>query len=225
MPSINWQEVTRHGSIVRLVRQGDHCIKVKENDQYRWLEINGIMQSLMKLNEPASPPLPPHQAISQIFPPTQGSGVALELGLGGGTMQRYFARHRPNWQLTSVEIDPLILELFREHFAPQQSNNKSILERAERIITRFDDNSVNGLIIDICTDEGLPEFLSDRYFWLEVERVLAPNPTVAVNLIPKDEQEWLRVTDLMRAILSVPLGWIQIPNHLNMLVVSEPETN
>lgn len=221
MSSTNWQEATRHGSIVRLLRQGDHCIKVKENDQYRWLEINGIMQSLMKRNSPATPVLPPHQAVQQIFPPESGAGFALELGLGGGAMQRYFAHYRPNWQLISVEIDSLIIELFEQYFSPQDSNNQVLHNRAERAISQYDDNAFNGLVVDICTDEGLPEFLSDIYFWHEVERVLAPQATVAVNLIPKDEAEWERVTSAMRSALTIPLGWIQVPNHLNMLVVSD----
>ncbi|MBW8191166.1 hypothetical protein K0504_08975 [Neiella marina] len=221
MSSTNWQEATRYGSIVRLLRQGDHCIKVKENDQYRWLEINGIMQSLMKLNTPAAPVLPPHQAVQQLFPPEQNKGFALELGLGGGAMQRYFAHYRPNWQLISVEIDAVIVELFQEHFAPENNPNQVIHNRAERAITEYDDDAFNGLVVDICTDEGLPEFMSDVYFWAEIERILAPNPTIAVNLIPKDEQEWQRVTDAMRSVLTAPLGWIQVPNHLNMLVVTE----
>ena len=218
---MSWQEATRYGNIIRLIKQGDHCIKVKQNDQYRWLEIDGIMQSLMSLQAPSAPVLPPHQAMTQIFPKSDQSGFALEFGLGGGAMQRYFAANRPQCTLTSVELSETILELFHQHFAPEHSGNKTIQGRAERIVLEFLDDSVTDLIIDICTDEGLPEFLSDPLFWQETERVLAPNANLAVNLIPQNHEEWERVTQLMREILTVPLGWIQIPQHLNILVVSD----
>lgn len=223
MPTHSWQEATRHGKIIRLINQDSQSIRIKENELYRWLEINGIMQSLMKLNDPAYPVLPPHQAMLEVLPKDEGQGQALELGLGGGAMQRYFQRYRPNWQLTSVELNPLIIDLFREHFQPTQSHNKQLLGRAELAIQNIKSQSLNTLIVDICTDEGLPPFLSEPSFWQEVTRVLKPNAELAVNLIPSSVEEWEQVTDLMRETLELPLGWIQVPGHLNIVVVSAPE--
>lgn len=224
MPQHSWQEATRHGQIIRLLHQDSQCIKVKENDQYRWLEIDGVMQSLMKLNDPATPVLPPHQAMLEVLPVDSGAGVALELGLGGGAMQRYFQKHRPHWQLTSIELNPVIIELFREHFQPEiQTNNKQLLNRAERAVCHQPDLSLDALLIDVCTNEGLPPFLCEPGFWQHVARILKPQAELAVNLIPSNQEEWERATNLMRETLEHPLGWIQVPGHLNIIVVSAPE--
>ncbi|MCM2681010.1 hypothetical protein [Echinimonas agarilytica] len=221
MAKNSWQHATRYGNITRLIHQDGQCIKVKENDQYRWLEIDGIMQSLMKLNDPSMPVLPPHQAMLEVLPDASSSGIALELGLGGGAMQRYFTRNLPHWELTSVELNPLIIELYREHFQlDDDSTNRQLLGRAELTVESIDNSSIGALIVDICTDEGIPEVLATPQFWLEINRILEPDAALAVNLIPKHEKEWLQVTDLMRQTLALDLGWIEIPRHLNILVVS-----
>lgn len=221
MPTHSWQEATRHGKIVRLINQDSQCIKVKENEKYRWLEIDGVMQSLMKLNDPAMPVLPPHQAMLEVLPADTGSGVALELGLGGGAMQRYFQKYRPNWQLTSVELNPTIIELYRDHFQlEEESGNQQQANRAEQAIQHIEPTSIDALLIDICTNEGLPPFLSDQIFWSHVSKALKPKATLAVNLIPSTLEEWESVTQMMRNTLEQPLGWIQVPGHLNMLVVT-----
>lgn len=224
MPTNSWQQATRYGKIIRLINQDSQCIKVKENEQYRWLEINGVMQSLMKLNDPAMPVLPPHQAMLEVLPADEGAGTALELGLGGGAIQRYFHRYRPNWQLTSIELSPLIIQLFQDHFQPDDNQqNQQQPGRAELAIQQVASQSIDSLLIDICTDEGLPSFLSDPDFWQHVARIVKPQAELAVNLIPSSEDEWQTVTDIMRETLPLPLGWIQVPGHLNMLVVSAPE--
>ena len=224
MPQHSWQQATQHGNIIRLLHQNNQAIQVLENDQYRWLEIDGVMQSLMKLSAPSEPVLPPHQAMIEVLPATEDHGVALELGLGGGAMQRYFQAHRPHWQLTSVELNPIIIELFKDHFQPEQpSLNTQLLGRAELTVAQLADQSLDALLVDVCTDEGIPTFLADIEFWQQVNRVLKTDATLAVNLIPIDQEEWERVTLAMRHTLELPLGWIQVPGHLNVVVVSAPE--
>lgn len=220
MPTLFWQDAIRYGRIVRLLNHDSQCIKVMENDQFRWLEIDGITQSLMQLNDPANPVLPPHQAMVEAFPADEGQGVALELGLGGGAMQRYFQRYRPHWQLTSVELNPLIVTLFEDHFmTPGHPANRCQQGDAREVVASLASHSIEALLIDICTNEGLPDFLSEPEFWQQISRILHPQAMLAVNLIPSHDAEWQQVTQLMQEILAMPLGWIEVPGHLNMVVV------
>ncbi len=224
MPPHSWQDATRYGRIVRLLNHVSQCVKVMENERYRWLEIDGITQSLMKIDDPADPVLPPHQAMVAAIPPDDGSGVALELGLGGGAMQRYFQKYRPNWKLTSIELSHLIIELFRDHFQPESSPNHQLHQGdAGVVIHQLEAASLDALLIDICTDEGLPSLLYEARFWQQLSVLLKPNAMLAVNLIPSCDSEWQQVTELMREILPMPLGWIEVPGHLNLVVVRVAE--
>ncbi|MEM1300612.1 MAG: spermidine synthase, partial [Pseudomonadota bacterium] len=53
----------------------------------------------------------------------------LEIGLGGGRTAAYLNLHWPSLDITSVELDPDVIELAIEHFELQPNDTFKIVER------------------------------------------------------------------------------------------------
>jgi len=100
--------------------QSDDSISVSENQHYRWLAFDNVVQSMMLKRQPWQITFP-HQ-ISLLSPLLffQPKNV-VEFGLGGGNLARFLLHYLPNLTLHTIEYSQEVIECFEKYFNPQSA--------------------------------------------------------------------------------------------------------
>jgi spermidine synthase len=98
--------------------QNDDSISVSENQHYRWLAFDNVVQSMMLKRKPSQLTFP-HQ-ISLLSPllffrPKK----VVEFGLGGGNLARFLLHYLPDLTLHTIEYSQEVIECFERFFNPQ----------------------------------------------------------------------------------------------------------
>lgn len=101
-------------------------LRVEQDEQFRYLVLNGQRQSQMQLHDPTSPSYPHLLMLLQWLSGKQWHRL-LQLGLGGGELSRALAARWPERQVVSVEQEPLIIEAYQQFFQPQPHPNESLV--------------------------------------------------------------------------------------------------
>jgi spermidine synthase len=101
-------------------------LRVEQDEQQRYLILNGQRQSQMNLRQPTEPSYP-HLLLLLEWLDSRPWQHFLQLGLGGGELSRVLAARWPDRQVVSVEQEPLIIEAFLQFFQPQPHPNETII--------------------------------------------------------------------------------------------------
>jgi len=174
--------------------------RVLERDGLRWLHGGGrSIQSVMCLSEPARPVMGATvQLLSALLWRAEPRRV-LSLGLGGGAIERYLARHRPGAALTSVESSAEVLALAREHFALPPRCRLCLAEAARFVAGA--PGHYDLVFCDLFDGERNADCLSQPDFVARLAGRLAPDGVLAINLSPRSEDELLAVLLPLRTAL------------------------
>jgi len=100
--------------------QSDELISVSENNHYRWLAFDDVVQSMMLKRQPWQLTFP-HQ-ISLLSPllffrPKH----VVEFGLGGGNLARFLLHYLPDLTLDTIEYSQEVIDCFTNYFNPQSA--------------------------------------------------------------------------------------------------------
>ena len=110
----------QQGQLIYFTQNND-SISVSENQHYRWLAFDNVVQSMMLKRQPWQLTFP-HQ-ISLLSPLLffQPQKV-VEFGLGGGNLARFLLHYLPDLTLHTIEYSKEVIECFEKYFNPQPSN-------------------------------------------------------------------------------------------------------
>jgi spermidine synthase len=108
----------------------------------------------------------------------------LEIGFGGGRTSWYLHRYLPNVQLTSVELDPTVVELAKKYFGIKQEPNFQIVNRDGRLFLSESKDRYDIILIDAYRGPFVPFHLLTREFFQIVKDHLAAGGVVAQNVEP-----------------------------------------
>lgn len=123
-------------------------ICVYQNQSFRWLAFNDVVQSMMNINRPHHLVLR-HQ-YHMLLPLVYFSPVSIvELGLGGGSFQRFVAKLLPKADIVSIEASELVIELFYTFFNPFEHAGRVLKADAFAYSQQLSYRSVDWLIYDI----------------------------------------------------------------------------
>lgn len=117
------------------------------------------------------------------------------LGLGGGTMAHLISKAFPQISITSVELDPVVVDVAKEYFDVESiPNHKIIVNDALRVVASPEDfgipsHSFGGLIVDIYCGEEYPNLGSTRSFFDGIKNVVAPDGLVVFSRIYLDSHQ------------------------------------
>jgi spermidine synthase len=110
----------------------------------------------------------------------------LQIGLGAASITRFLHRHRPDAQVTVVEIDPAVVAAARRYFRlPEESANLRIVlgDGHEYVATR--DRRFDLIVVDGYDGKGRAGMLDSEPFYLNCRRRLTRNGMLSANLLTR----------------------------------------
>ena len=108
----------------------------------------------------------------------------LEIGFGGGRTAWYLHHYFPETAITSVELDPTVIELAKKYFGVEDRENLEIAAGDGRLFLMKAKQRYDLILIDAYRGPFVPFHLLTREFYELVERRLAEGGVVAQNIEP-----------------------------------------
>jgi len=108
----------------------------------------------------------------------------LEIGFGGGRTSWYLHRFLPNVPVTSVELDPAVVELSKKYFGIRDEPNFKVINQDGRIFLTESKDKYDVILIDAYRGPFVPFHLLTKEFYQLVKSHLAEGGVVAQNIEP-----------------------------------------
>lgn len=108
----------------------------------------------------------------------------LEIGSGGGRIAWYLHRFLPDVRVTSVELDPAVVELSRKYFGITDEPNFVVETRDGRLFLSQSKDKYDVILIDAYRGPFVPFHLLTREFYQIVKDHLAEGGVVMQNIDP-----------------------------------------
>lgn len=108
----------------------------------------------------------------------------LEIGFGGGRTSWYLHRFLPNVPVTSVELDPAVVELSRKYFGIRDEPNFKVVNRDGRLFLSESKDKYDIILIDAYRGPFVPFHLLTKEFYQLVKSHLAEGGVVTQNVEP-----------------------------------------
>jgi spermidine synthase len=108
----------------------------------------------------------------------------LEIGFGGGRTAWYLHRFLPDVPVTSVELDPTVLELAKKYFGIREEKNFHVANRDGRLFLQESKDRYDIILIDAYRGPFVPFHLLTKEFYQLVKDHLAEGGVVAQNIEP-----------------------------------------
>jgi spermidine synthase len=140
-----------------------------------------------------------------------GPGSMLLIGLGGGSVAQSY--YRQGWEVTSVEIDPVVVELGEQFFSLSvDSANVSVMDGRRFLVAT--DRTWDLIIMDAFGSSSIPFHLVTREMFQLVKSRLNPGGVLAINT---ETREWHDI--LIRSLTATVETQFQ---HVFVMPTSEP---
>lgn len=108
----------------------------------------------------------------------------LEIGFGGGRTSWYLHRFLPNVSVTSVELDPAVLDLAKKYFGIHDEPNFQVVNRDGRLFLSESKDKYDIILIDAYRGPFVPFHLLTKEFYQIVKDHLTDGGVVAQNIEP-----------------------------------------
>ncbi len=201
--------------------QGNEALSVSENEHYRWLAFASnntehVIQSLMHKRKPWKLTLP-HQTALMLpllfFKPS----TIIELGLGGGNIQRFINSVSTNITIHSIEHNSLVIDCFNEYFNPQGNQVHLIYSDSKQWLQQNNDN-YDWYICDIYQQE-IQSYNSTLSQLDDLTAHIEPNTCLSINLPDANDSEVnLLLTILQQTYPHHEITYFHVPNYLNIII-------
>lgn len=193
---------------------------VCENDNYRWLDIANTIQTVMDIHHPHKLVLPHlHGMLLSLYFNPEPQKV-LELGLGGGAIQRFFGHYLPKTQCRSVELDKQIIDYYIQYFGGGLPLNTANITHGDARKAIKTHRNVNLLFIDLFSGSAPPKFINDPQFYHDSLNSLAENGLIIINLLPLGEIQTLVVEEILTRLTGFPPAIFSIPLYKNRIIMT-----
>ncbi|MBN1346510.1 MAG: fused MFS/spermidine synthase [Phycisphaerae bacterium] len=110
----------------------------------------------------------------------------LVIGLGGGMLSRLYSHYLPRANVVTVEIDPKVHELAKEHFGFVEGERNSVVIRDGRVYVkralRKESPRFDLILLDAYRGGFIPYHLTTKEFLEECKQLLRPGGLVVSNM-------------------------------------------
>jgi spermidine synthase len=185
------------GALLHAVCAGRHNIEVREGGGLRWMHFgDDAIQAMMILDDPSRPVIPYqlYKLGALLFRPAPD--FVLNLGVGGGSFERFFAAFQPQSTVTSVESNGEVIRLLRNYF-PVRVSMPVINQEAETYLNTCA-TSYDLILCDLFDGGNNLQFATSEDFCREVNRCLSSKGVFAINLLPDTEEEMVDILVTVR---------------------------
>ena len=203
------------------LHQGSENLAVAENEHYRWILFDDVVQSIMLKRVPSKLTIP-HQYFLMLPLLFHVPNKMIELGLGGGNLVRFLNNLLPNSEILSIEYNEQVIECFKSFFNPQNIQQPIVHTSFELWLAK-QKKQLNGdwLIYDIYQTDENPQ-----YFLKQIKRLLSKiddNAWLTINLPDLDEHD-LNIALLHLSSLKGKrmMRYFHIPNYKNIIIHLTP---
>ena len=161
-------------------------IAVSDARGYRSLHIGGeAIQSTMKLGDPYALALDYTRCMMAFLLLHPQPRAALMIGLGGGSLAKFFHKHLRATRVRVVELDPRIVDTARTHFALPPDDARLTVEIGDGA-EALSPECCDVLMIDAYHDEAHVPKLATQQFYDAAFLALEPRGALVVNYMDDD---------------------------------------
>jgi len=149
-------------------------------------------QSTMFLNNPIALALSYTRCMlaGLLFAPPPRS--VLVLGLGGGSLPKFFLHRFDGCRVEVVEMRRCVAETARDYFALSEHDRLTLhLQKAEEFLARDDVGPYDWVLVDLHNSDGMAPVLDQADFFARCQRLLRPGGVLVANLWTGDRDEFL----------------------------------
>lgn len=160
-------------------------VEIVDTETLRYLHLGTkIQQSSMFLNDPYALEMEHIQqmTVSLLFQPQPNR--VLFLGLGGGSLPKFFWHHLPNCRVDAVEISPLVIETSMSFFnVPRKDQRMHLInEDATDFLKRVKNRLYDLIFVDLYSSEGISSVVSGSDFFDKCFRLLKKTGILVWNM-------------------------------------------
>lgn len=201
---------------------GEEGLSVSENKHFRWLAFSNdkgeqVIQSVMHKRKPWQLTLPHQTALLLpllFFKPQS----IVELGLGGGNLDRFLAHTCSNISIKSIEYSSIVIENFIRYFNPQQSTIEVIHGSSNDWLVQKGKTPPDWLICDVYQhrEQNFDNTIQQLECLLDN---IDSNGCLSINLPDATDNEVnLCLTVLQQLSSEHNIVYFHIPNYLNIVI-------
>jgi spermidine synthase len=165
----------------------DMQVEVSEQDGVISMHIGSVtIQSSMRIENPFHLELDYTQAMSMAALFLDNPKEILCIGLGGGTMPKFFYRFFTKAKLTILELNPKVIQIAKHFFKLPVSKRFNILQGDGIQYIKKIDKKYDLLMSDAFEDFGLPEEFCTISYFESCKNVLSEKGIFMINLWGSD---------------------------------------
>ena len=216
-------KVTNQIELLFQKKTDDGLIEVWNDNQLRWLSIDGIEQSRINIKRADQLTASVHRTFLASLLFTQTPEKVLLGGLGSGAVARFFYNKNPEIQGDAVEISETIASLARDYFAfPERQWNIVISDLRHWLGKQYD-----MMIIDIAEGDLTPAWLTSEVMLQNFKRQLSDSGVLVINLLVADASSFTQALAMVRKVFERKTLCLGVPEHKNIIVFAfnQPPSN
>jgi len=106
----------------------------------------------------------------------------LLIGLGGGALNRFLRLAYPDVEMTSVELDPMVVQSAIDYMDYQPTEHEEVIVEDGRAFIKDDKSHYDWILVDAYGSGAVPPHLKTREFYDLLLRRLSPGGVVVFNI-------------------------------------------
>ena len=227
------------GIVSHEAKIGDVSIEIREDANWRWLifvndhveKTRGLMpiQSLFYKLEP-SRLIPAYMQVMCAGVALSSSKTTLnkqilQLGLGGGAINRFLLDKLAVQHLTTVERHPELIDAYHHYFADGTSQLREVVieASAERFLDEQKTHAYELILVDLFEHDGLPSYCYHPSFYRALQQSLQHNGVVAINIPFRADENLTKLFISLRTYFQ-HVSFVDIPDHENIVVFASAQS-
>lgn len=211
-----------HAVEILASRCGGEVLQVLDDADRRWLRYrHGAVQSAMHRHHPENLVLPYTRAMVSSLLFAEHVDRVLLLGLGGGSLVRFFRHYYPDAELTVVEWEPICVNIAHELFGiPRQASGLDLIQGDAREIVPALRKQYDLICLDLFLSHGPPSWLSAPGLFDACRARLTTRGVLSANLWADANDEELQTLRGVSAAFGGKLLLVPVPAFRNVIALA-----
>lgn len=145
----------------------------------------------------------------------------LEIGLGGGSLTKFFLNYFPSCYLEAVDSDPEMAGVAHQFFfLPKNHRLKTYCADGEAFVTSRQNTAsrYDLILVDAFDHEGMSRSVYVRKFFLETKVLLSRSGVIAINTNRIEEDLYKTILDVIAACFPGQAFRLPVPQSNNEMI-------